>query len=67
MTTHVNRIVCSRCGQQVDGYSGQGFTAGYYNVQAGSHWAKYANEGETCVCDACMWADPRYLKDYPRP
>jgi hypothetical protein len=37
-------------------------TAGYYVASA---WEKYANrEWEVFICDACMWADPRYIADY---
>jgi len=36
-------------------------TAGYYVASA---WQKCANPGEVYICDACMWADPRYIADY---
>ena len=58
-------IICSRCGKVVDGLvSARYGTGGYYPVETGI-WAKYADVGETELCDECMWADPRYQKDYP--
>lgn len=36
-------------------------TAGYYLASA---WPQYANPGEIYICDACMWADPRYVAVY---
>lgn len=53
--------VCSRCKQPIKDYAppDDGVTAGYYDVTGGS-WRRYANEGETILCDACMWADPLY-------
>ncbi len=35
-------------------------TAGYYIVHSGC-WHAYADPGEAYLCDACMWADPRYI------
>jgi len=57
--------VCSRCHKDTgsplpDG----GMTAGYY-VAAG--WPEFANPGEVYICDACMWADPRYQAVYGIP
>lgn len=59
-------IKCSRCMKLKD-CSGSDLTVtcGYYDVTA-PPWSKYADPGEKAVCDECMHADPRYLKDYPR-
>lgn len=58
---------CSRCLEAIKDFEppGDGMTAGYYVAAA---WGKYANPGEVYICDACMWADARYIADYgPRP
>jgi hypothetical protein len=53
---------CDRCKQPFDGDKGPDFTAGYYEVgPTGKAWGQYANPGEIIACDACMWADPRYI------
>lgn len=57
-------ITCSRCGQPVDSAPpcpSRPFTAGYYVAAA---WADFANPGEEYICDACMFADPRYIAVY---
>lgn len=57
-------VVCSRCGHPVAHSrrpQGFGMTAGYYVVAA---WRDFCNPGEVYVCDACMWADPRYRAIY---
>lgn len=56
-------ITCSRCQQEIDSPAptGEGFTAGYYVVAA---WQDFCNDGEVYVCDACMWADHRYIAVY---
>lgn len=38
-------------------------TAGYYLAVS---WAEFTDAGEVYVCDACMWADPRYILIYGR-
>lgn len=54
---------CDRCKQEVGGAVFATFSEGVYVVNAGA-WAKYANPGETIVCDNCMWADARYKADH---
>jgi hypothetical protein len=61
-------IICDRCHSTVDGILDDSFksiimTAGYYQVDQG-YWRNYGNEGEVNICDACMFADPRYIKRY---
>lgn len=54
----VTVIRCDRCEKLVDSpppKKGE-FTAGYY-----ANWVNFTNPGEKHVCDACMWADPRYI------
>lgn len=38
---------------------------GYYVVNK-KPWSKFADPGETHVCDNCMWADDRYVKVFGR-
>ena len=55
---------CSRCKEPIKDFEppdADGMTAGYYLAAA---WSKYANAGETHICDACMWSDPRYIAVY---
>ena len=54
-------ITCSRCGKQVEGYRDEIATGGFYDAKA---WDQFANEGETEICDDCMWTDPRYIAVY---
>ena len=60
-------IECSRCKKNLSHLEKMGqenyMTAGYYSVKD-SCWSKFANEGETHVCDQCMWKDPLYIKTY---
>lgn len=58
-------IVCSRCRKVVIDAAKEcnGTTAGYYEVARGQ-WRKFANVGEQYLCDACMFADPRYIAIY---
>lgn len=60
-------VECDRCHKEVIGLYSENGTAGYYNVEPGSIWAKYANPTEKRLCDQCMQSDPRYLADYPTP
>lgn len=55
--------VCSRCDKPIKDFRPPdgGMTAGYYLA---SGWKRYANPGETYICDACMWSDPAYIVDY---
>ena len=61
--------ICDRCGKTIEGMhvpadeTGRGFTAGYYDC-SGSPWAEFVEEDEMIVCDACMWAEPRYIAVY---
>lgn len=56
------RVQCSRCRRMVDGARSEVATAGFYDAAG---WAKYADPGEEIICDECMFADSRYLADYP--
>ena len=61
-------VECSRCHKTVDGVEFEaapgvpGGTAGFYRLDA--YWGKFADEGETILCDSCMWHDPRYQAVY---
>jgi hypothetical protein len=57
-------IICDRCGDLIDGFRGEHATAGFYDTTGDSWWSKFSNPGEQNVCDACMWADPRYIAEY---
>jgi hypothetical protein len=52
---------CDRCGKPLDiSREGDGgMTCGYY-----LRWSLFMDPGETRVCDACAWADPRYIAVY---
>ena len=57
---------CSRCKADLTTLmkaSLPDMTVGYYVVKSGD-WAKFANEGERYLCDACMWKDLRYIAVY---
>jgi len=62
-------VICDRCGKTIEGLhspdteTSMGMTAGYYNT-SGQPWAQFVNPGENVVCDACMWADERYIAVY---
>ncbi len=56
-------VTCSRCKTIVDGMQSKGCTAGFYRVTKGI-WAAFARDNETILCDACMLADPAYVKEY---
>jgi hypothetical protein len=58
-------VTCSRCKTNIEGVRGEDFTGGFYDVRptdSPAGWDKYANPGETVLCDPCMWKDPRYQK-----
>ena len=57
-------VKCDRCKAYVNGMETKSATGGFYKVGAGTAWAKFANEGESIVCDACMFDDPRYIAIY---
>lgn len=56
---------CSRCHKTIPGsaHHTHGMTAGYYDVR-GNSWSEFARPGEEQVCDACMWADPKFIAVY---
>jgi len=58
------RIKCDRCQREVEGFSENGWTGGYYETKHGSYWHKFANKDEAVVCDNCMWNDERYIAVY---
>jgi hypothetical protein len=57
-------LTCPRCKRVVEGSAswnpGQA-TAGWYH-RAG--WARFMRADEQLLCDACMWAEPRYVEVY---
>jgi hypothetical protein len=56
-------IRCDRCKQIIDGAVVESrFSSGVYVIP--TMWEDFANPGEQFVCDACMWADPRYVAVY---
>ena len=62
-------VMCDRCTKTVEGIYDPNTktTGGFYRVAGElkeNSWAKYRNWGEKILCDACMWADKRYKKDY---
>jgi hypothetical protein len=60
-------VTCSRCKKNIEGTRSDLATGGYYDVRptdSPAGWDKYANPGETILCDPCMWTDPRYIKVY---
>lgn len=58
-------IRCDRCGRVVPGALVEdAFSAGVYVVSLGSSWHEFARPGEVIVCEACMFADPRYVAVY---
>lgn len=57
------KVMCDRCKKEVDGMEDEnGNTAGFYNLTG--TWKPFAKEGETKICDECMWKDPEYKKLY---
>jgi hypothetical protein len=54
----VTVVRCDRCKKLVDAPppSSNDATCGYYHG-----WRELMDAGEHDVCDACMWADPRYI------
>lgn len=61
------KVRCDRCGAEIEGYDDQYGTSGFYRIGKGTgSWEKYANPGESIVCDDCMWKDARYIADYGR-
>jgi len=58
-------FTCDRCGETKQGMLLPEGTVGFYALDDELGWAKYANEGEEILCDACMQLDERYLADYP--
>ncbi len=59
-------VVCDRCNKEVQGIKVEGVaTGGFYEVgPTGEPWGRFANPGETIVCDDCMCHDPRYIAVY---
>lgn len=66
-------IRCDRCKLIVEGFlSLDGNTSRFYRVNADilagtASWNDYGRDGEALICDACMHADPKYLKDFFKP
>lgn len=59
---------CDRCKEPIPDFEPpvDGMTAGYYDV-TGGYWARFANDGESVLCDRCMWSDPAYLAERQEP
>jgi hypothetical protein len=56
------KIICDRCKQVVEGIQAENeFTGGFFDM---TKWEEYRRENELRVCDACMFADPKYLERY---
>jgi hypothetical protein len=58
------KMKCDRCQNEVEVFSEDGFSIGYYETGLGSNWKRFANAGEQLVCDKCMWKDERYIAVY---
>src|SRR5918992_3532866 len=52
------KVICDRCKQIVEGFRGEEFTAGFYDM---TKWEEYRRENEQYVCDSCMFADAKYV------
>ena len=55
-------VECSRCKKTVNGFENLLGTAGFYRV-VDAPWSRYALEGETALCDSCLWVDDKYVSD----
>ena len=60
---------CSWCGKVIEGFKIEGphgGTGGYYEMGNKGYWYDVFRRADTdrAVCDACMWADPRYKAHY---
>ena len=53
-------VTCDRCGRVIDGFLGEGYTAGFYKTADG-YWSQFTDQDEKYICDECMWSDARYL------
>lgn len=62
MTEHF--VICSRCGELLVKCEWSGGTAGYYRGPWPSATNNFLREGETLICDYCMWLDPKYVAAY---
>ena len=60
----LEKILCDRCGNHVEGFIDTHFTSGVYVVGPDSYWSAFARPGEKIICDPCMWADPKYVEVY---
>lgn len=56
-------VQCSRCKKAVDGLENAQYTGGFYRVETG-YWQRFAQAGETILCDNCMQISPEYKKIY---
>ena len=57
----ITKFTCDRCGQVVDGFRGDSFAAGIYDMAS---WKEYRRGNERYVCAPCMFADPMYVERY---
>lgn len=64
MLVKISNLVCDRCKRKIRVIDEPDLTGGFYRVQSGSPWNRYANPGESVVCDVCVWKDERYIKDF---
>jgi hypothetical protein len=55
------KVTCDRCKQLVEGIRSEEFSAGFYDM---TKWEEYRRDNERYVCDACMFADPKYVERY---
>lgn len=54
-------VKCSRCKRDIGGIRDEGVTGGFYDAAG---WPQFAYEGETEICDDCMFTDERYQSVY---
>ena len=67
-------VTCDRCKKEVEGIELNHKlevatlvgTAGFYRLEPDRFWGRFAKEGETVICDACMFKDPHYRRFYPQ-
>ena len=57
---------CSRCGKIVLGWESILGSAGFYRVDK-DPWFMYAQDGDSILCDSCMFGSPLYQENYLKP
>jgi hypothetical protein len=59
--SRIKRLKLSVTKQIVEGIRGEEFTSGFYDM---TKWEEYRREKERCVCESCMFADPKHVERY---